>query len=423
MAANTHDVPTAVQQLAGALLDEVERIAGRSAARVQEMLPSYAAVPAEALIPVTLTNTRNLLEAVADPDVDRGRSDDHFRLLGEARLRQGITADEMLQAWQIGLEVVREEAHPVAKRLNVTDAALLEFVEATLEWGDVGMRRSAAAYREGEMRELRRLTAEQSALRRVAEVIARQAPSDEVFAVVTEELSSLLGVSLIRTVRFEGDGSTTVVASLGKDADRMPPGTNVVWPAGSVTDQILRTGRPARLDDYTELTGEVAAILRDERVRCAAGGPVILGGRTWGAMVVASDTAGSLPPGSEDRIARFTELVSTAISNLESRAREEELAARRGAHCPPGAAGAGVRRGDGGAQSSAGCHHRRDGPVRARRDRDDHGGTGHSPRRVPAGHQHCPRRGKRDRAGLSDRTPSPHRELRPCRRSAWQCHA
>ncbi len=327
----TYEARTAVQWLARALLDDVERIAGRSVGRMQELLPSYAKVPADALLPVTLTNTRNLLEAVCDPDGDRGRADDHFRLSGETRLRQGISADEMLQAWRIGLEVVREEAHPVARRLEVSDAVLLEFVEATLEWGDVGIRRSAAAHRDGELHELERLTAEQAALRRVAELVARQAPSEEVFALVTEELSRLLGVKLIRTVRFEADGSTTVLASLGKDVDRMPPGTNVVWPTGSVTELVLRTGRPARLDDYAPLRGPIAATLRDEGVRCAAGGPIIVDGRTWGAMVVASESAENLPVGSDDRVARFTELVSTAISNLESRARVEQLAAEQAA--------------------------------------------------------------------------------------------
>ena len=60
MAATTDDVRSAVQRLAGALLEDVERIAARSVARMQELLPSYANVPADALLPVTLTNTRNL---------------------------------------------------------------------------------------------------------------------------------------------------------------------------------------------------------------------------------------------------------------------------------------------------------------------------------------------------------------------------
>ena len=175
------------------------------------------------------------------------------------------------------------------------------------------------------------LAAEQAALRRVAELVAQQAPPDQVFALVTQELSLLLGARLIRTVRSESDGTTTVVASLGKDVDRLPPGTSVTWPRGSVTDEVLRTSRPARLDDYARLRGPIAAILHEEGVRCAAGGPIIVDGRLWGAMVVASDSVENLPPGSEDRVAQFAELVSTAISNIESRAKVERLAAEQSA--------------------------------------------------------------------------------------------
>lgn len=258
MAANTYDVRTAVQRLAGALLDDVERIAGRSVARMQELLPSYAKVPGDALIPVTLTNTRNLLEAVCDPDADHSPADDHFRLSGETRLGQGITAGEMLQAWRIGLEVVREEAHPVAKRLEVSDAALLEFVEATLQWGDVGMRRSAAAHREGELHGLERLAAEQSALRRVAVAVAvavaRECSPNEVFATVAEELSRLLAVDMVRMVRFEPDGTATLLAARGTIEERLPVGVNVPFPGGSVIDRLFQTGEPARVEDCSLAT-------------------------------------------------------------------------------------------------------------------------------------------------------------------------
>jgi GAF domain-containing protein len=330
MAATTDEVRSAVQRLARALLDDVERIARRSVARMQELLPSYAHVPAHALIPVTLTNTRNLLEAVCDPDADDARADEHFRLSGETRLGQGITADEMLQAWRIGLEVVREEAHPVAKRLHVTDAVLLEFVEATLRWGDIGMRRSAFAHREGEIRELERLAAERSALHRVAALVARQAIPAEVFAAVTEELSELLGVDMIRTVRFEQDGSATVEAALGMIGDPIPPGTNAPIPGGSVIDKVYHTSRPARVDDYVGVGGPIGARLQHEGGGSAAGGPIVVDGRLWGAMV-ACKTAGTLPPGTEDRVARFAELVSIAISNIESRAQVEQLAAEQSA--------------------------------------------------------------------------------------------
>ena len=67
-----------------------------------------------------------------------------------------------------------------------------------------------------------RLAAEQSALRRVAELVARQAPSEQVFALVTEELSSLLDVSMVSTARFEPDGTATVMAARGTAEGRYP---------------------------------------------------------------------------------------------------------------------------------------------------------------------------------------------------------
>jgi signal transduction histidine kinase len=52
---------------------------------------------------------------------------------------------------------------------------------------------------------------------------------------------------------------------------------------------------------------------------------IVVEDRLWGA-VVTSEGAESLPPGAEERLARFTDLVATAIANAESRA---EVAASR----------------------------------------------------------------------------------------------
>jgi len=328
--AHSHEVRTAVQRLAGALLGDVERIAGRSVARMQELLPSYAEVPADALVPVTLANTRNLLEAVCDRASERSRVDDHFRVSGETRLGQGITADEMLQAWRIGLEVVREEAHPVAERLELSDAVLLEFVEATLRWGDVGMRRSAAAHREGQIGELERLAAEQAALRRVAVAVARECSPHEVFATLAEELSRLLAVDMVRMVRFEANGTATLVAARKPIDELLPVGANAPLPGGSVIERIFETGKPARVEDYSHVEGPIGELLREEGVRWAVGGPIVVDGRLWGAMIVGSSLPDSSPE-TEQRVAQFAELVSTAISNIESRAKMEELAAEQAA--------------------------------------------------------------------------------------------
>jgi signal transduction histidine kinase len=176
--------------------------------------------------------------------------------------------------------------------------------------------------------EVQRLVAEQSALRRVAELVARQASPEEVFALVTDELSSLLGVEVVRTLRFELDGRVTVVAARGRPDDPMPPGTTLEVAPGGMLDELFRTGRPARFENYAEIQGPTGAILRKEGTNCAAGGPIAVAGRLWGAMVAATSYPQALPRGSEDRVAEFAELVSTAISNIESRAELAESRAR-----------------------------------------------------------------------------------------------
>ena len=323
-------VDSAVQRLAGALLDEVERLAERSVARMQNVLPSCAKLPADALIPVTFPNTRDLLEAVCDPRPDQSTAEHYFRRSGAIGLGQGITADETLHAWRIALEVVREEAHSIASRLGVGDGALLEFVEATLKWGDIAMSTSASAHRQGEIQELERLAAEQAALRRLATFLVQADSANDVFDKVAEELSRLLAVTTVRMVRFEGDGTATLVAAREPVGALLAVGTNMPLPRGTVIDWIFRTGQPARVDDYSQVEGPIGEALRGEGLGWAAGGPIIVDGRLWGAMVVSSP----FPEHSSDienRVAQFAELVSTAISNIESRAEVERLAAKQSA--------------------------------------------------------------------------------------------
>ena len=62
--------------------------------------------------------------------------------------------------------------------------------------------------------------------------------------------------------------------------------------------------------------------------------PINVEGRLWGVMVAASTHGQPLPPGTEERLAGFTELVATAISNAEARGElrrvaDEQAALRR----------------------------------------------------------------------------------------------
>jgi hypothetical protein len=97
------------------------------------------------------------------------------------------------------------------------------------------------------------VAAEQSALRRVAELVARQSPPDQVFSLVTRELGELLDAHMTRTVRFEPDGTATVLAATGRPIDRLPPGTNISLPIHGVLEQISRAGRQPEWTTTTAL--------------------------------------------------------------------------------------------------------------------------------------------------------------------------
>ena len=153
MVVKANDEPnaaTAGQQLADVLLADAERIAKRAVAVMQESLPAYENVPSAELLPVVLANTSNLLAMIRDPETDLSRVEEDYRESGEARARQGISSDEMLHAWRIGLAVMREEAHARADELGIGNDVLLDFIEASLRWGDAGMLASAKAHHEAE---------------------------------------------------------------------------------------------------------------------------------------------------------------------------------------------------------------------------------------------------------------------------------
>jgi PAS domain S-box-containing protein len=173
--------------------------------------------------------------------------------------------------------------------------------------------------------ELARLAHEQAALRRVATLVARESPPAEVFGAVAEEVSRLLHTDDTTVLRYDDGKTVTVVANSNEAGARMPAGSRRPLEGENVAGQVQRTGRPARIDDYAQLGGALAAAAREHGIRSAVGAPVVVEGKLWG-VIVAGSREHPLPAGTEDRIGEFTELVATAVSNVEAR---RELAASR----------------------------------------------------------------------------------------------
>jgi len=84
---------------------------------------------------------------------------------------------------------------------------------------------------------------------------------------------------------------------------------------------VLRTGRTARVDDYSRVVEQMAETLgRAPVIRASVASPVVVEGKLWGA-ITASSRSGPLPAETEQRMAEFTELLATAIANADSRVR------------------------------------------------------------------------------------------------------
>jgi signal transduction histidine kinase len=167
---------------------------------------------------------------------------------------------------------------------------------------------------------------EHEALRRLAILVARQPSTAEVFAAVTEETGRLLGAQTSNLMRVANPELAVIVAGWSEGAAHVPVGSTGKLDGRGMVGKILETGRPSRVDDFDDVGGDVAKAMRSLGLRSGVAGPVIVDGRIWGALVVCSAGSEPLPPGTEDRVAAFAQLISLAIENAETR---EELAASR----------------------------------------------------------------------------------------------
>ena len=174
---------------------------------------------------------------------------------------------------------------------------------------------------------LEALATEQAALRRVATLVAGNPDPSEVFSQVCVEVGSVLGVSSTNLTRFERDGTQTVLAGWGvHGAPVFPVGGGVPVTGGAAVAKVKRSGRPARVDDYTGMEGSLPERVRAAGIASSVAAPITVAGRLWGAIVASSGRPRSFPAETEHRVAGFAELVSDALANADAR---EQLAASR----------------------------------------------------------------------------------------------
>jgi GAF domain-containing protein len=142
--------------------------------------------------------------------------------------------------------------------------------------------------------ELRELADTQAALRRLAMLVARGAPPEAVFAAATREALRHSGGVIARMIRYEPDGTATLVAREGTTyPDERVGGPFEGYPPTGLTAAVLRTGQAARVDDYRRVPGG-ERFLR-EGLRSAVGTPIHVDGRGRSARRIAGDQQPSWP--------------------------------------------------------------------------------------------------------------------------------
>jgi signal transduction histidine kinase len=175
--------------------------------------------------------------------------------------------------------------------------------------------------------ELRAIAAEQAALRRVATLVARSAPPGAVFAAVAAEAGQVMPEADCTMVgRYDPDRTVEMAGGWSRAGGHTLTGRRAALGGQNVSTLVFQTGQPARVDDLADGDDAITVAARRLGTRSAAGAPISVEGRLWGVMIAASARENTLPPGTEHRLAAFTELIATAIASAQAQA---ELTASR----------------------------------------------------------------------------------------------
>ncbi|MEV0129027.1 CHASE3 domain-containing protein [Dactylosporangium sp. NPDC050688] len=177
-----------------------------------------------------------------------------------------------------------------------------------------------AASLERSHNELRHLVETQTALRRVAVVVAKGAEPAGVLAAVVEELGRLIGTESARIVRYEPDGSAIIVASWGGPTLDLPVGMRLPLDGNTSPGRAQRTDRPVQLDRDEGRPGSFAARLREHGLRAGVDAPIYVAGRLWGVVIAGTTRDEALPPDAEERLVECTDLIGTAVAKAQAHA-------------------------------------------------------------------------------------------------------
>ena len=166
-------------------------------------------------------------------------------------------------------------------------------------------------------RQVERLAAEQGGLRRVATAVVNGESPERLYELVAYEVARLLGAGAAGILRVESPAEMVVMGSWAdRDGGRYQPGTRVSVRPGSDVARALGTGRPERVDRHAD--GSPVDRLG---YRASIVSPLQVAGKTWGLVAVTAAAPGGLTSQDEQRLTEFGDLLATAITSIEDRAK------------------------------------------------------------------------------------------------------
>src|ERR1700744_1156006 len=227
-------------------------------------------------------------------------------------------AFDVCRSWPAGFGVIQLQNWVVI---------VIFFVVALLANSLAGLARASAIEADRRRHEADLAARQQTALRRVATLVARNVAPPEVFSAVVAELATCLDVQNAALFRYEPDGTALLLAAADEPGlQERPGGERFSLDGQSVAAAVWRTGLVARMDSHDYAAGSAAARIRALGLCSAVGAPIMAGSQVWGVAIAGSSRSDAFPPSAEQRVSDFADLITVAIANANARA---ELRASR----------------------------------------------------------------------------------------------
>jgi diguanylate cyclase (GGDEF)-like protein len=161
------------------------------------------------------------------------------------------------------------------------------------------------------------LAAEQGSLRRVATAVVESEDEDRIYELVATELARLIGAGAAGIMRLDGAEQAVVMGSWAERAGgRYEPGTVVPILAGGDVDRAINQSQPVRIVGH-DADSPVGRLGYDSSIVA----PIRVSGETWGVLAVTASAPKRLTREDEQHMMEFGDLLSTAVANIEDRAK------------------------------------------------------------------------------------------------------